>query len=241
MSSTPRQPALTLARYLRRERPVPVPGHVDPDRTDIGQHRLVPHTIAGVPAVLTRRVALVIAQVIGDLTFQGRPQDPLRELLQQTTIPGQLQTRRTGLPHQLSDQLRVDTVRRLPRPVLRHRGSIHGGHRSIGHQVLLLDQELHPFVLQSPPSPIPSRHVWRRERYVSKSAVTFPMTVRSLRRSLGVPVSTRDSFGLREALRQQGARDLPWRPQARWRRRSPASMTAWTETIGPNPKRPRQS
>lgn len=51
------------------ERPIS-PRHVDLDRADVGQHRLGPHTVAGVPAVLARQVALFIAQVIGDLTLE---------------------------------------------------------------------------------------------------------------------------------------------------------------------------
>lgn len=57
---------------------------------------------------------LLITEVIGDLAFQGRFQDPLGQLLQQPTLPGQLQPLRPGPLHQHRDQLLVGHGHRLP-------------------------------------------------------------------------------------------------------------------------------
>lgn len=62
---------------------IPVPRHGDLYRTDIGQHSLAAYTISGVLAVLTGWVALVVADVVGDLTDQRGLQNPFSQLLQQ--------------------------------------------------------------------------------------------------------------------------------------------------------------
>jgi hypothetical protein len=143
MSSTPDSRRCSLLDDLRLEAAVAVTRHVDLDRADLRQHCLAANTVTGISTVVAGRVALVIAEVVGDLTVEGGFQDPFRELLQQPTVAGQLQARCAGLVHEPSDQLRVYTIcRRSCRIDLRHRGSIHG-HRHVSHQVLLLDQELH--------------------------------------------------------------------------------------------------
>jgi hypothetical protein len=50
---------------------------------------------------------LVIADVIGDLAFQGGLQHPLGQLLQQPALPGQLQPVGPGTVDQHRDQLLV--------------------------------------------------------------------------------------------------------------------------------------
>ncbi|MEV0944995.1 hypothetical protein AB0I90_32110, partial [Micromonospora wenchangensis] len=82
--------------------------------------------------------------MIGDLTVQSGFQDPFGQLLQQPTFTSELQTRRPGLLHHLSDELLVDPVSHRPRrSTLRHLASIDLGDHDIRHQMLLLDQELH--------------------------------------------------------------------------------------------------
>jgi hypothetical protein len=120
----PGQSPLTLLHDLRLEAAVPVTGHADVNRTDLGQHHLAPHPVTGVTAVVAGRVTLVIPQVVGELTVQRRFQDPFGQLLQQTACTGQLQPRRAGLFHQLVDELGVDPVIRPRRSTLRHPASI---------------------------------------------------------------------------------------------------------------------
>jgi hypothetical protein len=72
-----RQPALPLAHDVRLEAALHVPGHLDLDRPDIGQHGLRPGAVAAVAAVLPRRIVLVVPEVIGDLALQGGLQHPL--------------------------------------------------------------------------------------------------------------------------------------------------------------------
>jgi hypothetical protein len=98
---------LALADDLRLEPPVPVPWHHHLDRADLG---LSAHTVAGVAAVLSGRVALVIAEMVGDLAFERRFQNPLGQLLQQATFAG---------PPKLSRQLPCECQ---PRPAMPHAG-----------------------------------------------------------------------------------------------------------------------
>jgi hypothetical protein len=67
-----------------------------------------------------------MAQVVGDLTVEGRLQHAFGQLLQQPTVASQRQARGAGLLHQPADQLGVHTAHRpLGRIVpVRHRGSI---------------------------------------------------------------------------------------------------------------------
>lgn len=70
--------------------------HPHLDRADVGHHGLGAAAIAAVAAVLTGRAVPVIAEVIGDLAYQGRLQHPLGQLLQQTALTSQLQPFTTG-------------------------------------------------------------------------------------------------------------------------------------------------
>ncbi|BCL25110.1 hypothetical protein GCM10017668_69530 [Streptomyces tuirus] len=103
----PGQPPLPLPDDLRLERARSVTRHLDLDRPDVGQHGLGPAPVAGVAAAPAGRIVLLIAEVIGDLAFQRRLQDPLGQLLQQPALPGQLQSLRPGPFHQHRDQLLV--------------------------------------------------------------------------------------------------------------------------------------
>lgn len=103
-------------------------------RADVGQYRLGAAAVAAVTAVLPCRVVLVIAEVIGDLTFQGGLQHPLGQLLQQAALANQLQALAAGLVHEHRDQLLVrDRAIRLGKRFV-HRWRLHGG---VGHQVSL--------------------------------------------------------------------------------------------------------
>jgi hypothetical protein len=103
-----------LRDHQRLEAAGPVPRHRDPHRPGIGVHRLrrmpVPHVRRPAPG----RVALVIAQVIGQLGLQRRLQHHLRDRGQQPAGPGQLDPFRAGPADQLLGQL-------LPPRITRHR------------------------------------------------------------------------------------------------------------------------
>ena len=76
------QPTLTLLDDLRIERAVGVPGHLDLDRPDLGEHRLGPGAVARVAAATAGRVVLVIAQVLGHLRVQRGLQHVLGQLVE---------------------------------------------------------------------------------------------------------------------------------------------------------------
>src|SRR6478609_3930155 len=91
-SSTPESRRWRFFRDdLGLEGAVAVAGYLDLDRADLGQHRLRPVAVAGVPAVAARGVVAVIAQVIGDLTIQRGLHQPLGQLREQPTLAGQRQ------------------------------------------------------------------------------------------------------------------------------------------------------
>ncbi|GGT57234.1 hypothetical protein GCM10010271_71200 [Streptomyces kurssanovii] len=81
---------LALLDDLRLEGAVAVARHGYLHRADVGKDRLGACAVAGVATVLARWIVLVIAEVIGDLTFQGGLQQPLRQLLEQPALAGQL-------------------------------------------------------------------------------------------------------------------------------------------------------
>jgi hypothetical protein len=85
----PGQAPLPLGHDLRFEAAVAVAGHLDPDRADLGQHRLAPVPVAGVAPVPAGGVVAFVAEVIGELPLQGRLDQPLGQLRQQSTLAGQ--------------------------------------------------------------------------------------------------------------------------------------------------------
>src|SRR5262249_27848943 len=135
ISSTPVSRRLALLDDLRLEACLPIPRHLDLDRTDIGQHGLGPHPLPAVAPAGARRVVLLIAEVVGDLALQGGLQHPFGQLLEQPALAGQLEPARAGPLYQLPDQLLVQNIRRqLDRPDLFNRLS-RGSY--VAHQVLL--------------------------------------------------------------------------------------------------------
>ncbi len=114
----PGESALPFGHDLRLERAVPVAGHLDLHRADIGEHGLGPVPVAGVPAVAADRVVLGIAQVGVHLTVQGRFQHALGHPAQQPARTGQPQPFRTGLLSELAGQL---VFGRTHLAIIRHR------------------------------------------------------------------------------------------------------------------------
>jgi hypothetical protein len=113
MSSTPVSRRCRFLTICGSNDPSRSRGNGDLDRADVGQDRLRPAAVAVVHAGVGLRVALVITKAIGDLTLERRLQHPIRQLLKQPTIAGQLQARCTSLFHQPSD--RSSPPRQYPR------------------------------------------------------------------------------------------------------------------------------
>ncbi|GGP65236.1 hypothetical protein GCM10010185_42450 [Saccharothrix coeruleofusca] len=131
---------LPLGHDPRFELGVAVARHVDLHRPDVGEDRLGAGAVARVAGTPPGRVVLVVAQVVGDLAFQGRLQQPLGQLLQHPALTGELQATGADPADQLVNQLLVQALQGgFGLGVL---GVLHAGHH-LGHQVRILDQELH--------------------------------------------------------------------------------------------------
>ncbi len=104
----PAKAPLALAHDLGLEAGVTVTGHLEFHGADLGQDRLGAVAVARVAAVAPRRVAGLVAQVVGELALQGALQHQLGELLQQPVRADQADPPLTGLGDQPCDQLLVD-------------------------------------------------------------------------------------------------------------------------------------
>ncbi len=130
---------LPLADDLRFEGSVAVPGHVDLHRADLGQHRLGPGAVAGVPAIAARRLVRLIAQLLGELRLQSCLQHRLGQPRQQPARPDQVHALGLGPLHQPTGDLLL----------LRARAR-HHRRRRIGHR-LSFPAKPHPGVQPSRP------------------------------------------------------------------------------------------
>ena len=79
----PAQPPLPLGHDRRREAGIPVPRHRDLHRPHVGDHRLGPVPVAGVPAIPPGRVMPRVSQVGIHLVFQGTLEHDLGQPAQQ--------------------------------------------------------------------------------------------------------------------------------------------------------------
>ena len=95
---------LALADDLGLERPGPVPRRAHPHRALVGQHRLGRRPVAAVAGAARRRVAVLVAEMLGDLGPQRALQQPPRQLPQQPVRARDL-LRRPRAGQQLVDQL----------------------------------------------------------------------------------------------------------------------------------------
>ncbi|WP_405753542.1 hypothetical protein OHA19_39725 (plasmid) [Streptomyces sp. NBC_00012] len=78
--------------------------------------------------------------MVGDLALQGGLQQPLRQLLEQSALAGQLQSLGLSSGDQLVDQPVIHHPRRLRLYRLAYLGL---GHVLTGHRCILHDRELH--------------------------------------------------------------------------------------------------
>jgi hypothetical protein len=104
------QAPLALAHDPGRKRGVAVAWHLQVDRADLGQHRLGPGAVAGVGAVAAGRIAVGIAEVVGELTLKRTLQHQLDHLLQQPVRADQADPPLAGLGDQPRSQLLIDRV-----------------------------------------------------------------------------------------------------------------------------------
>ena len=82
------QTTLALADQPRGERAGPVPGHVDGERADLGLDRLRRRAVTGIGPLDRGRLALLIAQMAGQLGPQTPLQGRLEQRRQQPVGPG---------------------------------------------------------------------------------------------------------------------------------------------------------
>ncbi|MEY9776367.1 hypothetical protein ABH915_001975 [Arthrobacter sp. MW3 TE3886] len=94
----PVQTSFSLGHNHRLERPVPIPGHLNLDRADLGQHGLRPGAVAHVGC--DRRLAMLVAQVLGQFRFQRGLQHIPRKLAQQPARAYQAHALLLGLREQ---------------------------------------------------------------------------------------------------------------------------------------------
>ena len=107
MSSTPVSRRCLLATIFGSKLESKVSRYRELHRPGIGEHRLGPVAIAGIPAIAAFRVMLGIAQVVIQLTFQGALDHHLGQLPQQPALAGQLQPAGAGPLGQLPQQLLI--------------------------------------------------------------------------------------------------------------------------------------
>ena len=112
----PLKAPLTLSDDLRLKHPRPIPGRLDPDRAALRDQRLRRRPVPGVPRPARRFLMGLIAKVVGQLDLHRPLHQPLRELAQQPTGPGDLLLRasaRKQLVDQLIRQKRLDLLGEL--------------------------------------------------------------------------------------------------------------------------------
>ena len=86
----PSEPSLPLGNQARSERPSPVPGDVQRDRSDLGLHGLRRGAVAGVSVLGRVLGALLVAEVAGQLGLQATLEGGLDQRGNEPAITGQL-------------------------------------------------------------------------------------------------------------------------------------------------------
>lgn len=98
------QPPRPLLHDARLERPGAVARHLDRHRPGLGQDRLRAGAVTAVAVGRATSLVRLVAQVVGNLPFQGGLQHQLRQLAQQPVLPGQIQPLLPGPGDQLRHQ-----------------------------------------------------------------------------------------------------------------------------------------
>ena len=111
----PDPPGLTLADDLRLKRALAIPRRADPKPPVIGQDRLARLPVAGVPRATGRRLASLIAQMLGQLGLERPVQQPARQLPQQPVRARDLLSRPRARKQRVQ-QLVADLQRLLIEP-----------------------------------------------------------------------------------------------------------------------------
>jgi len=119
----PGESSLTFLDDLRLERPRPVPGHVDLDGTDLGQHGLGAAAVADVAALSL--LVLLVTEVFGQLCLERCLQDSLGESVQQPVGADEVDALFLRLLQQLLRELLL--IDDLSRHRIDHLGRVHHG------------------------------------------------------------------------------------------------------------------
>src|SRR5438270_5253300 len=82
-----RESRLPFGHYLRLKGAAPIPRRLHFQRAEVALQRLAGRAIARIAAVVSRRVVLLIPQVIGQLGVHRPLQYPFGQALQQTILP----------------------------------------------------------------------------------------------------------------------------------------------------------
>ncbi len=77
----PAQPTLAFTHDLGFEAGLAIPGHLEVDRSDLGEHGFGPMPITGVTAVAAGWIIGGVAEMVAHLTLQGVLQHQLGQLL----------------------------------------------------------------------------------------------------------------------------------------------------------------
>ena len=117
LSSNPANRVAALRHDLRLEAALPVPRRLDPHRPVIGPQRLRRRPVAGVPRPARRRLAALVAEVIGQLGVHRPLDQPLGQLREQPAGPDDLLLRPSA-GEQLIDQLVAEPLTQLGRQPL---------------------------------------------------------------------------------------------------------------------------
>ena len=106
---------LPFADRRRLERAVPVAGHVDLDRADLGEHRLGARAVTRVTTITAFDRVLVVAEMLTHLDLEPRLEHPLRQIREQPARPHQTHPIDPSLLHQLRRELLAGTTKRIRR------------------------------------------------------------------------------------------------------------------------------
>ena len=103
-------PASVFGHDLRRERALPVPGHINAHLTHIGPHRFRRRSIPLVRPELPDPITFLVAEMLIQLGIQRRFQHRLRQLSQQPVRPDQRHPIRPGLIDQLPRNPHIEII-----------------------------------------------------------------------------------------------------------------------------------